>query len=64
MEDKLRALPITDVKSQKFVRMFLASAIDCPVDKQGRVLLPQMLREYADLKDEIVFIGAGSRVEI
>ena len=33
-------------------------------DKQGRVVVPQMLREYADLGDDIVVIGVGTRAEI
>ncbi|MBS7262230.1 MAG: division/cell wall cluster transcriptional repressor MraZ [Eubacteriales bacterium] len=62
--EKLRALPLTDKKAQTFLRVLLASANDCEVDKQGRVLLPPLLRRHAQITEDVVFIGAASRVEI
>ena len=44
--------------------VFLSGAVDQDPDKQGRVLIPQMLRDYAGLGDEIVIIGVGTRAEI
>ena len=47
-----------------YLRVFLSGAVDQDPDKQGRVLVPQMLRDYANLGDDIVVIGVGTRAEI
>lgn len=62
--DKLRELPLSDKNAQAFLRLLLASACDCAVDKQGRILLPSHLREHAKLESEVVIIGAAARAEI
>jgi len=61
---KLKSIPITDQKAQVFLRMLFASACECEPDKQGRILLPARLREYAGLEKEVVAIGVMSRVEL
>ena len=63
-EEKLKALPMTNKESRKFVRFFLAGAAEVEVDKQGRILLPPVLREYANLTKDVVLVGVLSRVEI
>ena len=50
--------------ARKFVRFFLAGAALVEVDKQGRILLPAVLREFAALEKDVVLVGVGSRVEI
>lgn len=63
-EEKLKALPITNKDARAFVRFFLAGAAGVEVDKQGRILLPVSLREFAALEKDVVLIGVGSRIEI
>ncbi|MFI3214258.1 MAG: division/cell wall cluster transcriptional repressor MraZ [Eubacteriales bacterium] len=63
-EEKLKSLPITDKKARKFVRFFLAGAATVEVDKQGRILVPTTLREFANLIKDTVIVGVASRVEI
>ena len=63
-EEKLRALPITNKDARAFVRFVLAGAAGVEVDKQGRILLPASLREFAALEKDVVLIGVGSRIEI
>lgn len=63
-EDKLKQLPLTNPGARKFVRFFFAGAIECDLDNQGRIMIPQNLREYASLKKDIVSIGVNNRVEI
>lgn len=63
-EEKLRSLPLTDPNARKFSRFFLAGAAPCELDKQGRILLPAVLREFAGLEKDVVLAGLGSRVEI
>lgn len=63
-EGKLKSLPMTNKDARKMVRFFLAGAADAEVDKQGRILIPQPLRDYAGLEKDIVLAGMGNRVEI
>lgn len=63
-EEKLRSLPITNKEARQFVRFFLAGATEAEVDKQGRILIPNVLREFAELTKDVVLIGVGSRIEI
>lgn len=50
--------------ARDYLRVFLSGAVDQEPDRQGRVLVPQMLREYARLDSDIVVIGVGTRAEI
>lgn len=61
---KLRSLPMIDKDVRQFTRFFLAGAASVEVDKQGRILLPSVLREFADITKDAVLIGVGSRIEI
>ena len=63
-EQKLTSLPITNKDARKFARFFLAGAAPVEVDKQGRILLPAHLREFAELDKDVVLVGVGSRIEI
>ncbi|HOA80288.1 MAG TPA: division/cell wall cluster transcriptional repressor MraZ [Defluviitaleaceae bacterium] len=63
-EEKLRSLPITNSNARKFVRFFLAGAVECNVDKQGRILIPNNLRTYSGLDKDVILIGVTNRVEI
>lgn len=63
-EEKLRALPITNKEARQFVRFFLAGATEAEVDKQGRILIPNVLREFAGITKDVVLVGVGSRIEI
>jgi len=64
LEQKLKTLPFTDKDVRAFVRFFFAGATECELDKQGRILIPQNLRDYAKLEKELYIIGVSTRVEI
>ncbi|WLV25675.1 division/cell wall cluster transcriptional repressor MraZ [Aciduricibacillus chroicocephali] len=64
VEGKLRQLPLTKKDARAFTRFFFSGAIECEVDKQGRINIPQTLRSYAGLEKECVVIGVSSRVEL
>lgn len=64
VHEKIRQAPVTSEDARKYLRVFLSGATDDQPDKQGRIVLPQLLRDYAGLKKELVIIGVGSRAEI
>ena len=63
-EQKLTSLPLINKEARKFARFFLAGAAQVEVDKQGRILIPNVLREFAQLTKDVVLVGVGSRIEI
>ena len=63
-ETKLKALPLSDKNARNFVRFFLSGATECEIDKQGRFLIANNLREYANMEKEVIIIGVGTRIEI
>ncbi|NLY78134.1 MAG: division/cell wall cluster transcriptional repressor MraZ [Tissierellia bacterium] len=63
-EKKLRTLPLTNKNARAFIRFFFAGASECSLDKQGRILIPNNLREYAKLAKDVVIIGVAERIEI
>ena len=63
-EEKLTALPLINKEARQFARFFLSGAAQVEVDKQGRILLPQNLRDFAELTKDVVLVGVGSRIEI
>ena len=63
-EEKLSTLPITNKDARQFTRFFLAGAAECELDKQGRILIPSVLREFAGLDRDVVLVGSASKIEI
>lgn len=64
LEARMKALPLTQSNARAFVRFFFAGASDCTLDRQGRILIPNNLREYARLARDVVVVGVSNRVEI
>ena len=64
LEEKMKTLPLTNRDARSFVRFFFAGACEIEMDKQGRGLIPQNLKEYAGIEKEIVSIGVLTRVQI
>lgn len=64
VEKKLKQLPLTKKDARSFTRFFFSGAVECEIDKQGRINIPQPLRNYAGLEKECVVIGVSSRVEL
>ena len=61
---KLRTLPLMDEGARRLTRFFAAGATPCELDKQGRILVPATLREFAHLEKDVVLAGMVNRVEI
>jgi MraZ protein len=63
-ENKLKQLPLTNKNARAFVRLFFSGATECSLDKQGRVTIPQNVREFSQLEKEVAIIGVSTRIEI
>lgn len=64
MEQKLKTLPMTQGTARNFSRMFFSGAFEILSDKQGRIIIPQPLLAYADVKKDVVVAGVLNRIEI
>ena len=64
LTERLREAPVTNKATRDYVRMFFAGAANETPDKQGRITVPPMLREYASLQRDCIVIGAMNRIEI
>ena len=64
LSDKVSALPLTDGQAREFRRLLFSGAADTELDKQGRVLLPQYLRDYAGLDGNVIVAGLNTHMEI
>ena len=63
-EQKFKSVSFTKQESRSFNRLFFSGALDVIPDKQGRFIVPQYLRTYANIKKEAVIIGVSNRIEI
>lgn len=64
LEEKMKTLPTTQADTRAFVRMFFSGAVDCEPDKQGRISLPQHLRDHAQIQRDLYILGVSTRIEI
>lgn len=64
LAEKLGTLPMGESGTRSFIRLMLAGATDVDVDKQGRVLLPDYLKEYAGLDKNVTVAGLFNRLEV
>ena len=64
LERKLSKISLTDSEATSSIRYLMGNAVDCPIDNQGRVLIPQSLRSYASIETEVVLVGMLKKIEI
>ncbi len=64
LAEKIKSLPISQANSRAFSRLMLGGAMEVNLDVQGRILLPDYLREYGGLKKQTVIAGLYNRLEI
>ena len=62
--DTVQSAPLTSKAARDYVRLLLSGGSDEIPDKQGRVMIPTPLREYAGLEREVVVVGNGTTLEI
>jgi len=63
-ESMSKKLSFTQKSARDLARFFFSGAVDIVPDRQGRILIPTFLREYADLESEVMVIGANTRLEL
>lgn len=61
---KLGTLPMGEAGTRSFIRLMLAGAVDADLDSQGRVLIPDYLKEYAGLDRNVIIAGLFNRLEV
>lgn len=64
LEEKLKNLPLTKKDARAFTRFFFSGAVECELDKQGRVNIANPLIQYAQLDKECVVLGVSNRIEV
>lgn len=64
LEEQLEQLPLTDPQSRAFVRFFYSGASKARLDAHSRLSVPQPLRQFAQLQDEVIVAGAPGRLEL
>ena len=64
LTEKFNTLSFTEKESRNFVRFMMSGATTLEFDKQGRIVIPSYLKEYAALEKEVVLVGVLNRVEI
>lgn len=64
LAEKLSSLPISKANTRAFSRLMLAGAMDCELDKNGRIILPDYLRDFAKIDKHVVVAGLYNRLEI
>ncbi len=63
-EQKFKSMSFTKRESRKFNRLYFSGASEMVPDKQGRILSPSYLKDYAEIKKEVYIIGVSNRIEI
>ncbi len=61
---KMSELSMGQADTRAFARFMLSSAVEVDIDKSGRVLLPEFLRQHADLEENVIVAGVHNRVEL
>jgi MraZ protein len=64
LAEKLASLPISKANTRAFSRLMLAGAMDCEIDKAGRITLPDYLKDFAKINKKVVVAGLYNRLEI
>lgn len=62
--ENLKTLPALNKKARDMVRYFIGNAFDVDIDSQGRIILPQKLKDTANITKDVVYVGVGSTIEL
>ncbi len=63
-ESRFKSLSITSGEARRFNRLYFSGACEVNCDRQGRILIPQYLKDFAKIKRDVVIVGVSNRMEI
>jgi len=63
-ENKFKTIPFTKQQSRTFNRLYFSGAVEVAADRQGRILVPQYLKDFAQIKKDVMIVGVSNRIEI
>ncbi|MBI4431988.1 MAG: division/cell wall cluster transcriptional repressor MraZ [Candidatus Omnitrophica bacterium] len=63
-EARFKGLPFTNSEARHFNRLYFSGACEVTCDRQGRILVPDYLKDYAGVKRDVVIVGVSNRMEI
>ncbi|OGX22821.1 MAG: cell division/cell wall cluster transcriptional repressor MraZ [Omnitrophica WOR_2 bacterium RBG_13_44_8] len=63
-ENKFKTISFTKQQARTFNRLYFSGAVEVIPDKQGRILIPQYLKDFAEIKRDVILVGVSNRVEI
>lgn len=63
-ETKFKSMSFTKAQSRKFNRLYFSGAVEIVFDKQGRMLIPKYLKDFAGIRREVMIIGVSNRIEV
>ena len=63
-ENRFRSLSFTKQEARKFNRFYFSGAVELSCDRQGRILIPQYLKDFAGIKRDVMLVGVSNRIEI
>jgi len=63
-EQRFRNMPFTKAQSRQFNRLYFSGAVELVCDRQGRVLIPEYLKNFAGIRRDVVVVGVSNRIEI
>jgi MraZ protein len=63
-ETKFKVMPFTKQQTRTFNRLYFSGAVEVIPDRQGRILLPQYLKDFAEIKKDVMIVGVSNRIEI
>ena len=64
VENRFKQIPFTKQEGRKFNRLFFSGAAEVTIDRLGRLLIPRTLKEFAQIKQDVVIVGLSNRMEI
>jgi len=63
-ESRFKQIPFTKSEGRKFNRLFFSGAAEVSIDQLGRLLVPRTLKDFAQIKEDVVIVGVSNRMEI
>jgi MraZ protein len=63
-ETKFKTIPFTKQQARTFNRLYFSGAVEVIPDRQGRILIPQYLKDFAEIKRDVMIVGVSNRIEI